>query len=139
MDGVGAALGDHADLAAGAASEFGGGDAGLDGKFLDGIADAEVIQVGVDLGIHVAGAVPEVDIRLGAGAGDVKAEDLGAGGCREDAGGDEGEIESLPSVERHVVDVAAIDDAAEGALIVFEEWGDGFDLDGFGGRANFEG
>src|SRR5262249_19622563 len=53
MKNIGAALGDDVHLATGAAPEFRGGYAGLNGKLLDGVGDAKIAERGVNLCVDV--------------------------------------------------------------------------------------
>ena len=135
---IAAALGNDAHLSARPASEFGGRNAGLYGEFLDSVPDPEVVEIRIDLRVHVARAVPKVDVRLRARAGDVEAQHLSTSRGGQNSGSNQRQVQRLPAVQRHVANVAAVYHAAQCALIVFEQRRGGFHLYGIARGADFE-
>src|SRR5262249_8163320 len=114
---IGAALGYDVDLPTGPATEFCLRNAGLDGKLLHGVGDAEIIERRIDLRVLIADAVHQEDIRLRTRSGHVESTALCAGCRRQHAWSKQREIEELTRIERHICNRAAVNNAAQGALI----------------------
>ena len=129
---------DHADLAAGASSELSGRHAGLHGEFLNRIRNPEIIEVSVDLRIHITDAVPQIKIGLGPRARHVEAENLRARRRRNNAWSDQRKIQRVTPVQRHATYIPAIDYAAHRALVVFEQRGDRLHLHRIRHAAHFK-
>ena len=99
---VAAALGHNTDLTAGTAPKLGRSYAGLHGKLLHGVGDAEVAERGVDLRINITDTIEQEDVGLGARPGHVEAATLRARGGGQHARGQKCEIQILARVQGHV-------------------------------------
>src|SRR5215467_9813526 len=138
MEVVAAALGYHVYLPAGAAAIFSRRHTGLNGELLNSVGDAEIIQIAVYLGVHVADAVPHVDIGLRTGPGDVKTQNLRTGRRWENPWRDKREVKNLAGIQWHVRNRAGADHAAQCTLVVLQQRRNGFYLYRFGEASHLE-
>ena len=118
---VRAAFGNNAHLTARAAPKLRSGHAGLHGKLLHGVGNAEVAECGVDLSIDVAHAVKQEDVGLRTGSGHVEAATLCASGGGQHARGQKSEVQILAGVQGHIRYHFALDDVAQRTPIIFQQ------------------
>ena len=151
---VGAALGDHVDLAAGRAAVFRGIGAGLDfelGQGIDGrreavghgvvVHDFDAIDVeavgGVARAVGAGGGGAVGGIGLADGAAPAAHGD-GAGSAGLHAGNQLGELDEVAAVERKVDDLGGIDDGTDAGVFGLQEGGGGAHLHRFADVTDFE-
>src|SRR5262249_17593497 len=120
---IGSALGHDVDLPAGTATEFGLRDGCLYSELLHGVGDWEVAERGIDLGVRIADAVNQEDVRLRTRSGDVESAPLRARRRGQYAGCEQSQIEKLARVERHIRNRPAINDTTQRIFVGFENRG----------------
>src|SRR5258706_3217330 len=99
---IGTALSDNVYLSSRTTTELRCGHAGLYGKLLHRVGDAKIAEVRVDLRIDVADTVQQKNVGLGTSPGHAEAATLGARGTGQDAGRNQGQVQILARVQRHV-------------------------------------